>query len=112
MRSRNSPTDVSQLGILFQLVARPIPWDQIELPPGRTLKAVQVMIDKEKSKLKKANAENGTPAPNTPATGKGKGTGGKAKSAGKVCLQPKFSTIDCHMITDRCSVPRNAAPTL
>ena len=91
MRSRNSPTDVSQLGILFQLVARPIPWDQIELPPGRTLKAVQVMIDKEKSKIRKAQAEDGeanfesTPVPTPAAKGKSKvASACKAKGVGKV----------------------------
>jgi hypothetical protein len=86
-------TDAEKLGILFQLVARPIQWDQIELPPGRTMKAVQVMIDKERSKLKKANGEGGTPHTRTLAAGKGKGTSGKstdgkAKSTGKVRYTP------------------------
>ncbi|KAK3652148.1 hypothetical protein LTR56_005279 [Elasticomyces elasticus] len=33
-----------------------IPWDSLELPEGRTLKAAQVMISKEKDKVKKAGA--------------------------------------------------------
>lgn len=37
----------------------PIPWDQLTLPEGRTIKACQVMIDKEKAKIKKAREEAG-----------------------------------------------------
>ena len=51
-----------QLGVLFQIIEKsgPIPWDDLKLPDGRTKKAVQVMVDKEKQKLKKArDAENG-----------------------------------------------------
>jgi hypothetical protein len=84
---------------LFQLVARPIAWDTVELPPGRTVKAAQVMIDKEKSKLKKANGEQGTPLPSTPTTGKGKGANGKAKSAGKV--RPRQSILTDGLMYDR-----------
>lgn len=69
-----------QLGILFQIISKmdkPIPWKELELPEGRTIKAVQVMVDKEKSKVRKAQAAAtgeegseapGTPTPATPAT--------------------------------------------
>ncbi len=47
-----------QVGLLFHIIEKmgPIPWNDLTLPPGRTLKAVQVMIDKEKTKIKKARA--------------------------------------------------------
>ncbi|KAF1817748.1 uncharacterized protein K489DRAFT_385558 [Dissoconium aciculare CBS 342.82] len=83
-------TDAEKLGILFQLISRPIPWETIELPPGRTLKAVQVMIDKEKSKIRKAQAGDGEanfesiPVPTLAAKGKSKAASAcKAKGVGK-----------------------------
>jgi len=39
--------------------AGPIPWDALKLPEGRTKKAVQVMIDKEKQKVKRAREAEG-----------------------------------------------------
>ena len=42
---------------MFQIIEsfkQPIPWAELTLPEGRTLKAVQVMVDKEKQKVKKA----------------------------------------------------------
>lgn len=48
-----------QVGFLFQIIEKggPIPWDELTLPEGRTKKAVQVMVDKEKQKIKKARAQ-------------------------------------------------------
>lgn len=47
---------MEQLGIFFQIIEKsgPIPWEHLTLPEGRTKKAVQVMIDREKQKAKKA----------------------------------------------------------
>lgn len=58
-------TATSQLGILFQIIERcaPIPWDELKLPEGRTKKAAQVMIDKEKTKVKRAREANGEETP-------------------------------------------------
>lgn len=52
-----------------------IPWHELELPEGRTLKACQVMVDKEKAKIRKAkeaegDSEGGPATPKTPASGK------------------------------------------
>lgn len=62
---------------------KPIPWKELELPEGRTIKAVQVMVDKEKSKVRKAQAaatgEEGSEAPGTP-------TPATPASKGKVSL--------------------------
>lgn len=59
-----------QLGVLFQVIekAGSIPWDELELPEGRTKKAVQIMIGKEKDKVKKAREAkgNGEPVAETP----------------------------------------------
>ncbi|KAF2722284.1 hypothetical protein K431DRAFT_46055 [Polychaeton citri CBS 116435] len=54
-------TEAEKLGLLFQIVVRsgPVPWDDLQLPEGRTVKACQVMIDREKQKVKKALAEQG-----------------------------------------------------
>lgn len=48
--------DLSQLGLLFQIIelAGPVPWPKLELPEGRTQKACVVMVDKEKAKVRKA----------------------------------------------------------
>ena len=48
----------SQVGLFLQIIAKTgkIPWDTLQLPAGRTMKACQVMLDKEKSKLKKTLA--------------------------------------------------------
>jgi len=58
-------TATLQLGILFQIIERcaPIPWDELKLPEGRTKKAAQVMIDKEKTKMKRAREANGEETP-------------------------------------------------
>ncbi|KXL44907.1 hypothetical protein M433DRAFT_154417 [Acidomyces richmondensis BFW] len=58
-------TEGEKLGILFQIIERsgPIPWDDLKLPDGRTKKAVQVMIDKEKTKMKKAREAIGEESP-------------------------------------------------
>ncbi|OQO11319.1 hypothetical protein B0A48_05575 [Cryoendolithus antarcticus] len=52
-------TEAEKLGLLFQIIARSgtIPWPELELPAGRTVKACQVMIDKEKKKVKDTMAE-------------------------------------------------------
>ncbi|GAB7360984.1 hypothetical protein MBLNU230_g0967t1 [Neophaeotheca triangularis] len=54
-------TESEKVGLLFQIIALggPIPWNQVDLPEGRTLKAVQVMIDKEKAKIRKAKEAAG-----------------------------------------------------
>ena len=54
-------THILQLGLILQIACRggPIPWAELALPEGRTIKACQVMIDKEKSKIKKAREANG-----------------------------------------------------
>jgi len=46
---------------MLQIMSKvsPIPWPELTLPEGRTVKACQVMIDKEKAKLKKAREEAG-----------------------------------------------------
>lgn len=46
---------------MLQIIARggTILWDDIELPEGRTKKACVVMIDKEKTKIKKAREAAG-----------------------------------------------------
>lgn len=48
---------------MLQIMSKvtPIPWNDLTLPEGRTVKACQVMIDKEKAKLKKAREEAGEP---------------------------------------------------
>ncbi|CAK4005104.1 Hypothetical predicted protein [Lecanosticta acicola] len=78
-------TDTEKLGLIFQIMQKmekPIPWSELELPEGRTRKACQVMLDKEKAKVreaKKGAADGeegegpGTPTPATPATPASKG---------------------------------------
>lgn len=69
---------VIQVGIFFQIInemGASIPWHELELPEGRTLKACQVMVDKEKTKIRKAkeaegDSEAGPATPKTPALGK------------------------------------------
>jgi hypothetical protein len=39
--------------------AGPVPWPELTLPEGRTVKACQVMLDKEKQKVKKAREAAG-----------------------------------------------------
>lgn len=50
-----------QASIYFQIMEKsgPIPWDDIELPEGRTKRAVEQMISKEKIKAKKAREAEG-----------------------------------------------------
>lgn len=50
-----------QVGLFLQIIARagPVPWPDLTLPEGRTIKACQVMLDKEKSKIKKAREAAG-----------------------------------------------------
>jgi len=54
-------TSHSQLGLMLQIMSKvsPIPWAELILPEGRTIKACQVMIDKEKAKVKKAREDAG-----------------------------------------------------
>nr|POE51165.1 hypothetical protein CFP56_70542 [Quercus suber] len=61
VRSQYSHADASipQASVLFQLIPSAIPWNTITLPKGRTLKAVQIMISKEKEKLKRARDDVG-----------------------------------------------------
>ena len=49
------------MGLVFQILERfgTIPWDEITLPEGRTKKACALMIDKEKTKVKKAREAAG-----------------------------------------------------
>ncbi|KAF2765286.1 hypothetical protein EJ03DRAFT_355013 [Teratosphaeria nubilosa] len=74
-------TDTEKLGILFQIIEKQgsIPWDELTFPPGRTKKAVQVMIDKEKTKIRKAREANGD-APAVEST-PSKSTKRKSKAA-------------------------------
>jgi antitoxin component of RelBE/YafQ-DinJ toxin-antitoxin module len=54
-------THTVQVGLFLQIIARagPIPWPELTLPDGRTVKACQVMVDKEKQKIKKAREAAG-----------------------------------------------------
>lgn len=54
-------THESQVGIFLQIISKSgaIPWPDLTLPGGRTLKACQVMVDKEKQKIKKAREAAG-----------------------------------------------------
>ncbi|KJX99066.1 hypothetical protein TI39_contig375g00008 [Zymoseptoria brevis] len=80
-KSATGWTEAEKLGILFQVIekAGPIPWAELTLPEGRTQKACQVMVDKEKKKVRDAKAAAGEATPSgathasttTPA-GKGK----------------------------------------
>lgn len=83
---------------------KPIPWKELELPEGRTIKAVQVMVDKEKSKVRKAQAaaagEEGSEAPGTP-------TPATPASKGKVRVS-LYDITRCS--ADLCS--RSAAPKM
>jgi len=56
-----TPTHIIQVGLFLQIIARagPIPWPELTLPEGRTTKACQVMVDKEKQKIKKAREAAG-----------------------------------------------------
>ncbi|WPH00207.1 Hypothetical protein R9X50_00303000 [Acrodontium crateriforme] len=66
--SKSGWTDTEKAGIFFQIMEKvsPIPWDQLELPEGRTLKAVQMMVQKEKAKVKAAKngGDAGNQSPN------------------------------------------------
>jgi hypothetical protein len=55
----------TQVAFLFQIIEKlgSIPWDELTYPEGRTKKACQVMIDKEKSKIRKERAERGEAEP-------------------------------------------------
>lgn len=50
-----------QVGLLLQIISKTgaIPWPELTLPEGRTLKACQVMVDKEKQKIKRAREAAG-----------------------------------------------------
>ena len=65
-----------KLGVMFQIIEKtggPIKWNELDLPEGRTVKAVQVMIEKEKAKVRRAKAdENGASTPVTPKKAKDK----------------------------------------
>lgn len=54
-------TQAVQVGLFLQIITRagPIPWPELNLPEGRTMKACQVMVDKEKQKIKKAREAAG-----------------------------------------------------
>jgi hypothetical protein len=54
-------THAVQVGLFLQIITRagPIPWPELNLPEGRTMKACQVMVDKEKQKIKKAREAAG-----------------------------------------------------
>ncbi|SMY25758.1 unnamed protein product [Zymoseptoria tritici ST99CH_1A5] len=80
-KSATGWTEAEKLGILFQVIekAGAIPWSELTLPEGRTQKACQVMVDKEKKKVRDAKAAAGeatpsgaTPASTTTPAGKGK----------------------------------------
>jgi hypothetical protein len=50
-----------QASLFLQIIAKagPVPWPELTLPEGRTVKACQVMLDKEKQKIKKAREAAG-----------------------------------------------------
>jgi hypothetical protein len=52
---------VPQASLFLQIIAKagPVPWPELTLPEGRTVKACQVMLDKEKQKIKKAREAAG-----------------------------------------------------
>ena len=54
-------THILQAGLFLQIIAKAgaIPWGELQLPEGRTVKACQVMLDKEKQKVKKAREAAG-----------------------------------------------------
>ena len=57
-------THILQAGLFLQIIAKagPVPWPELTLPEGRTVKACQVMLDKEKQKIKKAREAAGEDA--------------------------------------------------
>lgn len=67
---------------MFQIIeTAPIPWDKLKIPEGRTKKAVQVMIDREKSKMKKTReTEMGD-------------DGGDGEADGEAAEKPKKSKV-------------------
>ncbi|KAM0718273.1 hypothetical protein Q7P37_006605 [Cladosporium fusiforme] len=54
-------TDAEKVGLFLQIIAKAgaVPWSDLTLPEGRTVKACQVMLDKEKAKIKKAREAAG-----------------------------------------------------
>ena len=63
-------TDAEKLGILFQIIDKSkIDWSTIAVPEGRTIKAVQCMIDVERKKSHNASGDGSAPA--TPSKGSG-----------------------------------------
>jgi hypothetical protein len=48
--------DCIKVGLFFQIIekAGTIPWDKITLPEGRTRKACELMVSREKSKIKES----------------------------------------------------------
>ncbi|KAK5115792.1 hypothetical protein LTR62_000881 [Meristemomyces frigidus] len=54
--SKVSWTDAEKLGLFFQIMEKSgtICWSELTLPEGRTMKACQVMVDKEKARVKAA----------------------------------------------------------
>lgn len=71
----------AQAFVYFQIIAKAgsIPWNDLELPEGRTLNAVQKMIGKEKEKAKRARAA-GLDSDDEADGGKKKAAGGKVSS--------------------------------
>ena len=59
--TRRIPAHTVQVGLFLQIITKagPIPWPELTLPDGRTMKACQVMVDKEKQKIKKAREAAG-----------------------------------------------------
>ncbi|KAF2173766.1 hypothetical protein M409DRAFT_16039 [Zasmidium cellare ATCC 36951] len=92
-------TDTEKVGFFFQIIGKmggSIPWGELELPEGRTQKACQVMIDKEKAKIRKAkeaeaeaNGEDVPATPKTPASGKKRGAKAVDEEDGAAKKKPK-----------------------
>ncbi|KAM0704337.1 hypothetical protein Q7P35_008571 [Cladosporium inversicolor] len=81
-------TDAEKVGLFLQIITRagPIPWPELNLPEGRTMKACQVMVDKEKQKMKKAREAAGEDVSDLTSPMKRKAAdteGGKAKKGRK-----------------------------
>lgn len=65
-------TDRLQLGLIFQIIEQSgsIKWDTLTLPEGRTKKACDIMISREKAKVKKAREGVEGGGAGTPSSGK------------------------------------------
>lgn len=78
---------------MIQLITKMgrVPWDDLEVPAGRTIKACQVMLDKEKSKIKKARESDAKSDDSAnKEAGAGKKERAKAKKSSKVTAQELF----------------------